>query len=78
MTVGGPGVGFVRIDGGGVVNTTNYKRFLSLNEMASCPSPERVVDEATVFRIHRDGQEETLNREEFERDQQRFVALVDS
>lgn len=77
VTLGDPAAGFIRIDGNGVRKASNYNRFLSHNELAAAPSPRKVLDSATVFKIRRGDADQQLTRPEFEADYQRFLSLVE-
>lgn len=68
VSLGSPEAGFVEIDGGGLQRRNNYNRYLSLNELASRPSPVRVLEEASAFTVKRDGQTRRLDRSEFEQE----------
>ncbi|MEE8583711.1 MAG: hypothetical protein V3T83_02550 [Acidobacteriota bacterium] len=77
IRLGDPATGFIRIDGNGVQEASNYGRFLSLNELAAAPSPRKVVESATVFKVRHVGGERSLARQEFEAEYQRFLSLVE-
>ncbi len=76
ITLGDPAAGFVRIDGNGLQKASNYRRFLSLNELAAAPSPRKVLESATVFKVRSGGGERSLARKEFEAEYQQFLSLV--
>ena len=77
VELGDPGVGFVQIDGGGVVRSGNtYGRFLLLNETSGLPSPREVLAGASIFRVTRGATLELLNREQFESQLERIRKLT--
>lgn len=77
ISLGSPESGFIHVTGEGRYRSPNYGRFLALNELASAAPIEQVVQGASTFKIHR-GQEVTaLSREEFEKEYQRFLSLIE-
>ena len=76
ISLGSPETGFVRLDGNGLQKANNYRRFLSLNELAAAPSPKKVLEAAQVFKVRRGEEESSLSREEFEAELRKFAALV--
>lgn len=71
--LGDPKVGFIRVNGAGVQrNVSNYGRFLAFNELAAMPSPQKVLEAATLFRIERGSESRTLTRQEFEEELEAF------
>lgn len=79
VVFGSPEIGFVQVDGIGVTTRfNNYRRFLLHHELGSLASPRKVLQEATVFRIQREGGEELrdLSREEFEQELREFQERV--
>jgi hypothetical protein len=71
--------GFVTVDGEGVTGPlNNYRRFLALNELASLPNPRLLLQTATRFTVESGSESRTLERAEFERELQRFAALVEA
>ncbi len=76
VRLGDPEVGYITIDGTGVVTReNNYRRFLALRELASLPAPQQVLAAATSFVIQSEGQR-TLSREEFEAELRRLEELL--
>ncbi|HUG42911.1 MAG TPA: hypothetical protein VMN76_01610 [Acidobacteriota bacterium] len=80
VSIGDPDVGFIRVDGSGVSRRfNNYRRFLAHNELSGLPKPRKVLSQATVFRILRDGEQmRELSREEFEGELEAFQRKVGS
>ncbi len=68
VTLGDPAIGFIDVDGGGNRSRSNFARFLSLNELSALPSPLRVVEDATSFRVSLGRGTRTLSRVEFEKE----------
>ena len=77
VRVGSPDSGFVEVDGNGIRRSNNYRRFQSLNEMAGAPSPARIVETATVFKIRRGSEEKVLDGEEFRAELERFLSVME-
>ena len=77
VTVGDAELGFVHIDGRGVNQSSNYRRFLSLNELAALPSPKDVVEKATLFKIEHGGEQRSLSRDEFRSEYEKFLSLIE-
>lgn len=66
VELGCPESGFIRVDGSGLVlNRYTYGRFMLFNETAGLPSPARVVEQATIFRVIRGETVELLSRQDF-------------
>lgn len=79
VSAGDPEAGFVHIDGTGVENRSyTWGRFNMLHEVSSLPSPRKVIEKASVFKIRRGASVRTLTREEFERDLAEFQSKVGS
>lgn len=77
VRLGSPEVGYITVDGTGVVTReNNYRRFLAFRELASLPSPQRVLAGATSFVIQSSEGQRTLSREEFEADLRRLEELL--
>lgn len=77
VSAGGPEIGFVHFDGSGQLRgSQTYGRFNMLNEIAHATSPKKAVQEATVFVVEREGNRETFSREDFQKELERFQALV--
>ena len=77
IELGDPGVGFIRIDGGGVIRKGyTYGRFLLFNETSGLPSPEEVLAAASVFRVTLGSTLELLTREQFEKQLERIRKLA--
>ena len=76
VSLGSPDAGFIQVAGTGVVRPANFDRYLSFNEMAALPSPKAVVAEASVFKVHQEGEERTLDREQFQRELKAFQKKV--
>ena len=66
VLLGDPNVGFISVDGGGYQKRNNFARFLSLNELSALPSPKKVLEKATSFRVQLPKGETAMTREEFE------------
>jgi hypothetical protein len=77
VRLGDPEVGYITIDGTGVVTReNNYRRFLAFRELASLPAPQRVLTAATSFVIQGPEGQRTLSREEFEAELRRLEELL--
>jgi len=76
VVLGDPSVGFVSVDGGGYQKRNNFSRFLSFNELSALPSPNKVLEKATTFRIQLPGGENVLTREQFEQELSAFRKKV--
>lgn len=79
VVFGSPDIGFIRVDGVGVTTRfNNYRRFLLHHELGSLASPGKVLEEATVFHIQREGGEELreLSRDDFEQELSEFQEKV--
>ncbi|HXK62663.1 MAG TPA: hypothetical protein PLP42_22485 [Acidobacteriota bacterium] len=66
VVLGDPAVGFIEVDSGGYKYRPNYARYLSLNELSALPSPQKVVAQASSFRVHLSRGTRVMSREEFE------------
>jgi hypothetical protein len=67
VSLGDPELGFIRIDGGGVISrANNYRRFLAFNELASLPSAAKVLESATLFLVDDSLRIQKLSRQEFQ------------
>ncbi len=66
VTLGDPAIGFIQVDSGGNRSRANYARFLSLNELSALPSPLKVLNGATSFRVNLARGTMALSRQEFE------------
>lgn len=74
---GSPEDGFVSVDGTGLrLNRNNYRRFLMFHELGALPSPRKVLEKATTFKIQEESGERALTRPEFEEELQKFSARV--
>ncbi len=77
VRLGDPEIGFITIDGTGVVTReNNYRRFLAHRELASLPSPKQVLAQATSFSIQGSEGQRTLTRQEFEAELHRLDQLL--
>ena len=77
IELGDPGVGFIQVDGSGVVrNRYTYGRFMLFNETSGLPSPHQVLAAASIFRLTRGNTLESLDREEFETQLERIRKLT--
>jgi len=77
IQLGDPQVGFIQINGSGLERSNNYRRYFSLNELSSFPSPEKVIKEASIFIIHLGQKTKTLNRIQFEQKLKIFQQKAD-
>jgi|GEM_PF-2030571 len=68
IRLGSTEAGFIQIAGTGVQRRANFGRYLSFNEMSALPSPQVVLAEASVFKVHQDGEERTVDREQFQKE----------
>lgn len=75
VALGDPEVGFIRVDGTGVKHQYNYNRYLAHNEL-SLPSPQRVLDKASIFKVQVGDEARVLSREEFQKELQSFLEKV--
>ncbi len=76
ITLGSADAGFIRIAGTGVEQRANFSRYLAFNEMAALPSPRAVLTEASVFKVHQDEEERTLDRQQFQTELDTFKRKV--
>ena len=76
VTLGASDAGFIQIAGTGIERRANYDRYLSFNEMSALPSPKAVLAEASVFKVHPDDTERTLDREQFQQKLKAFQEKV--
>lgn len=77
VELGDPRIGFIQVDGGGIVrNRYTYGRFMLLNEVSALAPVQQVVEAATQFRIRRNGSEELLDRPAFEEKLRRLRRLT--
>jgi hypothetical protein len=72
ISLGGPQIGFIHLNGNGVKYNYNYDRFLSLSELSALAKPADVLKQAAIFKIRRGGQVRELSRAEFEMELQDF------
>lgn len=76
VSLGDPEVGFIPVDGTGVRRQYNYNRYLAHNELSGLPSPRRVLDKASVFKVRTGDQVQVFDREQFQRELQAFLEKV--
>ncbi|HSR66538.1 MAG TPA: hypothetical protein VLU25_01230 [Acidobacteriota bacterium] len=78
VSLGSPEAGFIHVDGYGLVrNTYNYRRFLALNELGALSSPDQVVEAAQTFKIKDARGERSLDRQAFQTEMNKVLALLD-
>jgi len=76
VSLGSTEAGFIQIAGTGVQRSANFDRYLSFNELSALPSPKAVLAEASVFKVHQDGEKSTLDREQFQKKLEIFQKKV--
>lgn len=76
VSFGSSEAGFVTLDGGVHTKYNNYRRFLAHNELSGLPSPAKVLESATIFKIRRGEKTEEISREEFEKRLKKFQTQV--
>ncbi|HSR50442.1 MAG TPA: hypothetical protein VLV83_06410 [Acidobacteriota bacterium] len=78
VSLGSPEAGFIRVDGYGLVrNTNNYRRFHMLHELGSMASPKDVIGAAESFKIKDADGQRSLDRQAFEAEMKKVLALLD-
>lgn len=78
VSLGSPQAGFIRVDGYGLVRkTNNYRRFHMLHELRSMASPKDVIAAAQTFKIKDAQGERSLDREAFEAEMNKVLALLE-
>lgn len=77
VSLGDPQVGFIQIDGTGVLNHSyTFGRFNMLHELAGLPDSRDVIQKATLFKVSLGDSERSLSREEFSAELSTFQKKV--